>query len=378
MQKIHFIYVWRLCEEKGCDLILDFFKNLDISYIDKVTLDVYGDGVLRTEFEELGQKMYNVTFHGYTHKEIILENWKNMHYTLMPSRFLETFGLSALDSFGVWVPVVWFRKWWLEQFGECVIDVWAEQNFATNLTPLINMYSETAHDRLSKICVQEFKKYNKELWLQRCRQQLCINVFAWKKIVLASDYIVKLGGIETYILDVKELLEEQWAQVKLMWCDVIRHGWKRYLAMIMSLCNVSFGLQLKKEVDIRQPDIIRWHSVHRWIGWFPLRMMINFWGKQVVMYHDFWLLHPFPSQVYDEEQLWYNQTLASYIQESGKTWSWLFLWLPLLCVKWWSALCIWKLLRSCDMHLVPSAFMKKWIVRKCISKEKVFDLPHFV
>ena len=34
----------------------------------------------------------------------------------MPSEFLETFWLSALNALSRWVPVIWYKKWWLEPF----------------------------------------------------------------------------------------------------------------------------------------------------------------------------------------------------------------------------------------------------------------------
>ena len=374
---IKFIYVWRLCKEKGCDLILDFFNSLNSALLQSVQLDIYGDGVLRHEFEQLGQKMDNVTYHGYISKDIILENWKDADYTLMPSRFLETFGLSALDSFGVWVPVVWFRKWWLEQFGECIIDIWSEENFWPTLLSLMENNDQTDNDMLSKKCSHEFSKYSKELRLDRCRQFVWSDL-KWKKILLASDYIVKLWGIETYILDVKELLESQWAEVRLVWSDVVRHGWKRYLAMLYSLCNYKFGRKIQHIDQERKPDIVWWHSVHRWIGWLPLWMMRNSKSTQCVMYHDFWLFHPVPSDVYDEDQLWYPKTLRWYIWASKKTWISLLLRIPLLCVKWWSCKSIWKLLRKISLHMVPSVYMEKRVTRMWIEQERVKTLPHFV
>lgn len=56
-------------------------------------------------------------------------------------------------------------------------------------------------------------RYTKEKWLDRFRE-LSFGLKG-KKIVMVSDFINKIGGIETYIHDVKSLLEAQGYEVKL-------------------------------------------------------------------------------------------------------------------------------------------------------------------
>gem|GEM_PF-3310103 len=60
-------------------------------------IHIFGDGILMTQIPNHPR----VTYHGQQPKEILMETWKECDYGLMPSRFLETFGLSALDSLTV-------------------------------------------------------------------------------------------------------------------------------------------------------------------------------------------------------------------------------------------------------------------------------------
>lgn len=55
--------------------------------------------------------------------------------------------------------------------------------------------------------------YTKEKWLQNFQKLIGPN--KGKKIVLVSDFITKIGGIETYLHDVKILLKKQGYEVKL-------------------------------------------------------------------------------------------------------------------------------------------------------------------
>ncbi len=51
-----------------------------------------------------------IYFFGWQSQEMIRNVLKVSHFSLMPSRFLETFGLSALESLSEGIPVIGFRK----------------------------------------------------------------------------------------------------------------------------------------------------------------------------------------------------------------------------------------------------------------------------
>lgn len=51
-----------------------------------------------------------VYFFGWQSHSVIRDILSISHFSLMPSRFLETFGLSALESLSEGVPVIGFQK----------------------------------------------------------------------------------------------------------------------------------------------------------------------------------------------------------------------------------------------------------------------------
>ncbi|MBP7847654.1 glycosyltransferase [Patescibacteria group bacterium] len=78
----------------------------------KVSLHIFGDGELKDKIPSLPF----VTYHGHLPKEQVIPIWKTCHFTIMPSQFLETFGLTALDSISLGVPVIAYPKGALLQF----------------------------------------------------------------------------------------------------------------------------------------------------------------------------------------------------------------------------------------------------------------------
>lgn len=69
---------------------------------------IFGEG----SFLEVLQKFPKnfVKIYGKVAREKIFENLKNADFLLMPSRFLETFGLVALESLSLGVLVIGFKK----------------------------------------------------------------------------------------------------------------------------------------------------------------------------------------------------------------------------------------------------------------------------
>jgi glycosyltransferase involved in cell wall biosynthesis len=111
------------------------------------------------------------------------------------------------------------------------------------------------------------KNYTTDVWYQRflslCREKVP------KKIVLVSDFINKVGGIETYLHDVKEILEAKGHQV------VLRGGYlpkgikgrlRIYLGLFFAPVNVWSAWRFKRFLKTYQPDLIWFHSLLRNLG----------------------------------------------------------------------------------------------------------------
>ena len=81
-----------------------FFEDCS-KYTEEEKLEVIE--VLNTDGLSEEKKIY---FFGWQSQEMIRNVLKVSHFSLMPSRFLETFGLSALESLSEGIPVVGFKK----------------------------------------------------------------------------------------------------------------------------------------------------------------------------------------------------------------------------------------------------------------------------
>ena len=75
------------------------------------SLDVYGTGKFSEACKALAELLpENVAFHGWTDQKAIMQKLSEVDYCLMPSRVIETFGLSALEALRQGVPVIGFKK----------------------------------------------------------------------------------------------------------------------------------------------------------------------------------------------------------------------------------------------------------------------------
>lgn len=123
---IRLISTHRLDPEKGRDLILAWLKNVlcnDNNW--KLHYDIYGDGVLRAEVEELA-RLYpdQIIYHGYIPLSQVFEHSTKYDFVMMPSHFIETFGLSALDFAQFGIPTIGFQKGGLRQFVSDDLDIY--------------------------------------------------------------------------------------------------------------------------------------------------------------------------------------------------------------------------------------------------------------
>lgn len=92
------LYVGRLSEEKGVDILLEAWRGC------KLPLKIVGDGPLRKSFSESNNN--NVAFLGAKGISEVLELVKNAEFIVMPSRWYETFGMVIIEAFACATPVI--------------------------------------------------------------------------------------------------------------------------------------------------------------------------------------------------------------------------------------------------------------------------------
>ena len=98
------LFIGRLIPEKGLDLLLEVFENLDESY----HLQVIGQGELEKVYKDkcLNSSLKNrVKFLGYVPNEKLSDVLKKTHALILPSR-REPFGVVCIEAIASGVPVV--------------------------------------------------------------------------------------------------------------------------------------------------------------------------------------------------------------------------------------------------------------------------------
>lgn len=96
------IFVGRLVAEKGVDLILNVWKNLD----ENIRLTIVGDGPMKQEVQAAAENDSRINWiPSLEHSEVLMK-MRQAVVCLVPSRFYETFGLTTVESAAVGTPAI--------------------------------------------------------------------------------------------------------------------------------------------------------------------------------------------------------------------------------------------------------------------------------
>ena len=375
------LYFGRLEKEKWFDAIIDMIEIFRKNWQElPFNLFVFGSGSGEKKIQELANKDKNIHFFGRQNLATIKRYVENCTYCLMPSECLESFGLSALTAMKRWLPVIWYAKWWLKEFIDTRLDLTHQQWTTTGqkLHKLIKTLTDQKElSTFQHFNISTFQQYSKESRIVRFHALAGKEV---KKILIVSDFINKIWGIETYINDAKELLEQHGYEVELC-------GWKipsgpigtlaKYLGIITALGNFWEAIKLQGKIKKTNPDLIRYNSVMRYLGRAPVRISKHSSAKKWMMIHDLGYFYPFPSQLTDEDQiktpLTLQHFLASYQTKNPLK--------KLAIIGKYISLCLIKkhLQKRIDTFLVPSPFMKDIFHKSYhIDKEKIEIFSHFI
>ncbi len=370
-----FLYFGRLEQEKGFDAILAvirmFLAKGDLPF----SLFVFGAGNYESELLELANKSKHIHFFGWKTLPEIQRYVNNCQYCLMPSTFLETFWLTALTAISRWLPVIWYKKWWLVPFIEDDLNLETYEWICTD-EKLFNCIDTLLKQPIeNRKPIIDSNHYSKENWIIK----LLPLVGKQKKILLVSDFINKVGWIETYIHDIKELLESHWYEIHIRWWYLpkwILGKIKKLFWIWFWLFNIIDSFRLRKFCKTWKPEIIRYHSTLRWLWWMPVWIGKFLAKERWMMYHDLWYFFPFPKKLLYEQQVKTPLTLMSFLSMTkSKSPTTLFL-------VFWKYLTLSLLknqLAKIDKHLVPSAFLISILHNSHkISKKYIFCLEHFL
>ena len=405
------LFYWRLEKEKWFDQLILAIQELNKK---KVDFEIFIFWKWSLESQLFGVHDKNVHFFGWKPLDEIKKYLANIDYCLMPSEFLETFWLSALNALSRWVPVIGYKKWWLEPFifQECNLFLAKWNTTAERIVSIVEkLAKKTNPERIKDKEELEWKikkllpeytedaRYERFLWLVSYwtnvkdlkweKKDSSAKASEWhhkEKVLIISDFINKAGWIETYIHDVKNLLESHWHEVILQWSTLPTWSkWQRKKRFWLLLSPFNFWStgSLKEVLENEKPDIIWFNSLLRWLGPNVVRTAWKWRKKEKsdckfwVMYHDFWYFYPFPSQLYHIEDCKTPLTRKNFVS----TYKWknpiknLAVWFKYIRLQPLKKV----LKKEIDLHLSPSDCITN-IARDSykIWEKKCKSFPHFI
>jgi len=386
------LFYWRLEKEKWFDQLVLAIKELNKRKID-FEIFIFWKWSLESQLFEVHDK--NVHFFGWKPLNEIKKYLANIDYCLMPSEFLETFWLSALNALSRWIPVIWYKKWWLDPFifQECNLFLAKWNTTAERIVSIVEkLAKKTNPERIKDKEELEWKikkllpEYTEDARYERFLKLANGKDEDKKKILIISDFINKAGWIETYIHDVKNLLESHWHEVILRWSTLPAWSkWqrKKRFWLLLSPFNFWSASSLNEVLENKNPDIIWFNSLLRRLGPNVVKAAWK-WRKQNnseckfwMMYHDFGYFYPFPSQLYYIEDCKTPLTKKNFA--SAYKWKNLITKLAVLCKYYWLQPLKKVLKKEIDMHLSPSDCITN-IARDSywIQEKKCRSFPHFI
>ncbi|MFA6256327.1 MAG: glycosyltransferase [Candidatus Absconditabacterales bacterium] len=368
------LYFGRLEHEKGFDAIIDMIETFGKKL--PCELFIFGSGNGEKRIQTLANENKNIHFFGRQNLDTIKRYIANCNYCLMPSECLESFGLSALTAMKRGLPVIGYAKGGLKDFISKDLDLTHQpgQNTGEKLYTLINSLTKK---QPSTFHLPPVTNYNKDSRIVHFHALAGKEV---KKILIVSDFINKIGGIETYINDVKQLLEQHGYEAQI--CGgKLPSGWigklAKYLGIVTGLGNFYEAIKLHRKIKTMKPDLIRYNSVMRYLGRAPIRISKSSPAKKWMMFHDLGYFYPFPSELTDEKQIKTPLTWKKFVS-SYKTHNIIKI---LAAIGKFTTIRLIKkqLQKKIDTFLVPSEFMKNIVLKSYkIADEKIKVFHHFI
>lgn len=364
------LFASRLVEEKGVDILIDCIEKIqnDPTLSDSVFWNIVSDGEYASQIEVLFQKYpKNVCYFWKVDSQKLSELYKENDLLFMPSRFLETFWLTALESLASGTPVLGFSKGGLVSFipdsltldpddpvNDCILKIRSFLEFGIP----------------EPISIDEFRK---EKWIKNLK-----NLFSpSQNIVIFHDYLEKIGWAEYYVDTVRSTLRLLGFSEGLFAYLWRTSPWKRRILFILSIFSVHRFFQVRSFLKKSQPDSIWMHSVLRYIGfWWVLA--VNFYQKKYphteifLAHHDVGLLVAYPQLITEVSQIPKTNRLCDFIPKNSsllKKFQSIFKWMYIKLLK--------RALPKRKKHTVFSPFLMPF-VHAHFPDDNIILFPHSV
>ena len=277
----------------------------------------------------------------------------------MPSLFLETFGLVALECLNWGIPVCGISQGGLQDFIHP--DLRLDPG-----NPVESFFSII--DR-GVFPVSDISDFSYSEWIIHLER-----LTAWyHRILIVSDYLTPVGGAEQYIMDLTVALRSLGKLVE-------QHGYARSVSRMMRiwlflLSPIAYWRwkELDKKIQTYKPDIIWMHQISRYIWPHGVGAILDTGCPIYLTHHDLGLISPRPSQIYRESDIpdaslgWWMSKSTGIISIIVYTFKWLY-------VSW-----IWGKLKVQSpkfkiIHLLPSLWMRSYFEQYTNDQIEIF--PH--
>ncbi len=364
----HILFASRLVHEKGADILIGAIEAsfLLSGFSKKIVWHILSTGPYLQDILLLTKKYPDsVFFHGSVSSSKIAQFYRDADLLFMPSRFLETFGLTALESLSSGTPVCGFRKWWLIPFIPPSLSL-SEEN------PL-----ESFLDILEKIISQEkspesdIALYSQKIWEEHLSDIIPENT----STLILHDYTHHIGWAEYYVNHLIEALREKDSPVTRYSHSGDTTIWKRRWMFIFSFFAFWRAFSLRKILHREKPGTIWMHSVLRYIWYWWVREVSSYvrktWAKIFLSHHDIGFLVAFPQDITSESQIPSDSSLSAFI--SGISWKKKIPAIGKWCYIWF----IKNTLPDTTEHIIFAPFLEPHI-RRHFPKHTVRVFPHSV
>lgn len=336
-KEVHIAYIGRLEIEKGVDILLECIE-CSLSENKNIVWHICGTGSYLKKLKSFNKS--SIVVYGQLQRSELDEVIRKTDLVLMPSLFLETFWLVALETLSRGVPVCWFARGWLQDF----------------IHPLLALDVDKPVDSFYKIIdtaifpLLDISDFSYEIWLQNL-QNLTKD---YQKILLVNDYTERVGWAEEYIYFLQDALRTLWKEVEFWWCSQKMNRFRRIFYMMLTPISFWRGMVLSKRIQEFSPDLIWMHSIIRYVGPYGVKSISDSECKKYITYHDLWLITPKPSQIYSESDIPVSPNLGDWIPKKLNII--LIIW---VLWKWFMISWIWFFLKKDSLiHLVPSKWMQ--------------------
>lgn len=313
MSKNKFIILFasRLVHEKWADILIEAIrkslKNPEI--FSDISWHICGDGEYRQQVEKLASDHPDsIQYFGTVSPEKLAQLYHSADLLLMPSRFLETFGLTALEALASWVPVCGFAKGGLTTFIPSQLDL-DVLDPAWDLLQKVLLYQKSgAPDPI------DITFYDRKQWIERLRWL----VDPHQKIAIIHDYREIIWWAEHYVVTLRKALSEIGKSEYVFSYSGKTSPWKRRILFIFSLFAVQRYFQVRSFLVQKNPDTIWMHSILRYVwlwGILAIRSYTRSYPDTQILlaHHDVGLLAAYPQHITEVSQIPVDATLSAFL-----------------------------------------------------------------